>query len=296
MPPEDRFDRGLSRRDLLRLGMGAGVLSAGAVLLPSLTSTAFGATPDVQATQFSTDLYVSPDAQRFSLVLIRPGVKGLPYVSGPKVDVRFKAPSGEWTPFTTLRLDTEGLPKNRGVYRTASVFDQPGNWKVQAKIGGTVANSFLQPVKATADAPVPGEQAPRASSPTTTDALGVNPICTRVPPCPLHMVSLSDVIGTGKPVAVLFATPALCTSMYCGPVLDEMLKVMTPYQERVTFVHVEIYKGSTATTLSPTVEAWGIQSEPWLFGIDGAGAVTARLDTAFGKTEMVALFDHLIAA
>jgi hypothetical protein len=181
------------------------------------------------------------------------------------------------------------------VYRTATVFDRPGNWKTQVKIAGDVTAAVTQ-VKPTAEAPIAGQQAPRAASPTTTDALGVNPICTRVPPCPLHTVSLADVIGTGKPVAVLFATPALCTSQYCGPVLDEMLKVMTPYQERVTFVHVDIYKGSTATTLSPTVQAWGLPSEPWMFGIDGTGAITARLDTAFGKTEMVDLLDDLIAA
>ena len=124
----------------------------------------------------------------------------------------------------------------------------------------------------------------------------MKPICTRVPPCPLHTVSLSDVIGTGKPVAVMFATPALCQSAYCGPVLDEMLAIMGPYQDRVVFVHVDIYKGKTATIQSPTVVAWNIPSEPWLFGIDGAGNVTARLDTAFGKTEMVALLDGLVAA
>ena len=32
-------------------------------------------------------------------------------------------------------------------------------------------------------------------------------------------------IGSGKPVAVMFATPARCQSLYCGPVLDELLDV-----------------------------------------------------------------------
>jgi hypothetical protein len=296
MPPGDALDHAVSRRDLLRLGvLSAGMATAGAVVLPSFGDAAFGESA-VQAAQFSSDLYASPNPQRFSLILLRVGAPGLPSASGPRVDVRFKGPGGQWTPFTRLELDTAGLPKGRGVYRTAAVFDRAGDWKVQTKIGGTTANTFTQPVTATAAAPVPGEQAPRAASPTITDSLGVDPICTRDPKCPLHTVSLSDVIGTGTPVAVMFATPALCTSMYCGPVLDELLKVMTPYQQRVTFVHVDIYKGSTATILSPTVQAWNLQSEPWLFGVDGTGAVTARLDTAFGKTEMVKLLDDLIAA
>ena len=257
MPPEDLFDRALSRRSLLRAGLGAGVAAAGAVLLPSLTSAAFAAPSQMHATSYASDLYVSADPQRFSLILQRGTRTGIKDVAGPPTDVRFKAPGSSWGPFTKLRLDTEGLPENRGIYRTDAVFDQAGTWLGQARVGGKVANTFPQPVAATAIAPVPGQSAPRAASPTITDSLGVKPICTRVPPCPLHTVSLSDVIGTGKPVAVMFATPALCQSAYCGPVLDEMLKIMGPYQDRVQFVHVDIYKGKTLATLSPTVEAWG---------------------------------------
>ena len=86
----------------------------------------------------------------------------------------------------------------------------------------------------------------------------MNPICTPQAECPLHTVSLSDVIGAGKPVAVLFATPALCTSAYCGPVLDEMLDVMGPYQDRVTFVHVDIYKSLTNAT--PVADGDGVEA------------------------------------
>ena len=54
-----------------------------------------------------------------------------------------------------------------------------------------------------------------------------------------------------------------------------MLNVMEPYQDRITFVHVDIYKSLTDTKLSPTVEAWNLPSEPWLYGIDSAGTITA---------------------
>ncbi len=147
---------------------------------------------------------------------------------------------------------------------------------------------------ATAVAPVPGQAAPRVPSPTKTDTLGVKPICTRVPQCPLHTVSLSEVIGAGRPVAVLFATPALCTSRYCGPVLDELLSIRKPYEDRVTFVHVDIYKNLRASAQSPTVTAWQLPSEPWLYTIDGAGNIVGRIDTAFGRNEMQGLLDQLV--
>jgi hypothetical protein len=108
-------------------------------------------------------------------------------------------------------------------------------------------------------------------------------------------VSLSSVIGAGKPVAALFATPARCQSQYCGPVLDELLKVMGPYEDRITFVHIEIYLAPTGTDHVPTVDAWGLPSEPWLFGIDGTGTIRARIDGAFGGTEMTKLLAALTA-
>jgi hypothetical protein len=294
LEPDDRA-RAMSRRELLRAGGVAGlVLAATTVIATTDVLPAFAAGNQTAVVPFSSDLYPSPLPQRFSLILQRATSDGIKSVSGPPVKVRFKPPGGSWQPFTKLSLDTEGLPKGRGVYRTELVFDEPGNWKGQAKVGGT-ATKFTLRLPEAAAAPVPGDAAPRAASPTTTDALGVDPICTRNPPCPLHTVSLSDVIGTGRPVAVMFATPALCQSAYCGPVLDEMLAIMGPYEDRVTFVHVDIYQSLTGKKLAPTVEAWNLPSEPWLYGIDGAGTITARLDTAFGKTEMVALLDGLVA-
>ena len=88
--------------------------------------------------------------------------------------------------------------------------------------------------------------APRAASPTTADTLGVDPICTRDPACPLHTQSLSTVIGAGKPVAALFATPARCQSKYCAPVLDEFLDVIKGYGDRIVPVHTEIYQARPA--------------------------------------------------
>jgi hypothetical protein len=295
MPRNGPFERAVSRRAFLRAGIGAGLTTAGAVVLGSHALPAFAAgAQQIVAVPFSSDLYATPTPQRFSMVLQRATNGGVKYVSGPPMQVRFKAPGGAWQAFTKLRLDTEGLPKGRGVYRSELVFDQPGNWKGQANVAGATT-PFTLSLPAQSVAPVPGDAAPRAASPTTTNSLGVNPICTRKPQCPLHTVSLSDVVGAGRPVAVLFATPALCQSAYCGPVLDELLRVMGPYQDRIQFVHVDIYKSLTDTTLAPTVQAWNLPSEPWLYGIDGTGTITARLDTAFGKTEMTALLDGLAA-
>ncbi|MCJ7439624.1 MAG: hypothetical protein MUP97_17950, partial [Acidimicrobiia bacterium] len=60
--------------------------------------------------------------------------------------------------------------------------------------------------------------------------------------------------------------------------------------------HVDIYRSSTGAELSPTVEAWGLESEPWLYTVDGAGTIVGRLDGAFGGNEMTARLDALVGA
>ena len=80
----------------------------------------------------------------------------------------------------------------------------------------------------------------------------------------------------------------------CAPVLDEFLDTIKVYGDQIVPVHIEIYKKATGTALVPTVEAWHLPSEPWLFGISADGIVQSRIDGAFGGTEMKALLDALV--
>ncbi|MGZ4128989.1 MAG: hypothetical protein ACXVQ2_12640, partial [Actinomycetota bacterium] len=81
-----------------------------------------------------------------------------------------------------------------------------------------------------------------------------------------------------KPVVFTIASPLLCTSRTCGPVLDEVLDVRMSVGARAIFVHAEPYKGNTATILSPAATAWKIPSEPWVWVIDRTGMVRARFE------------------
>jgi hypothetical protein len=283
-------DSSVSRRAFL----GTGLAVAGGLVVANAVPAWAASKTRVVAIPFSSDLYASPDPQRFTLVLQQGSADGIKYVSGPPVEVRFKGPDGNWTDSVPMVLDRAGLPKGRGVYHSLATFGQAGTWDGEAKFSGTTTK-FSMTLPAVAVAPVAGQPAPRAASPTKADTLGVKPICTRVPQCPLHTVSLSDVVGAGRPVAALFATPALCASQYCGPVLDELLAVKKPYEAAITFVHIDIYKNLRATEESPTVTAWSLPSEPWLFTIDGAGTIVSRLDTAFGTKEMKLALDQLVS-
>lgn len=282
----------LSRRAFLGTGL---TVVGGLVAATTMPGPAFAAQDETKyfPLVLSPWLYASADPQRTVIALSHSTSKGIQYASGPSVKIRFRSPSGSWTPLVPTTYDRVGLPKGRGVYVTEATFATPGVWKAEARARGQKIPFALQ-VNDTPAGPIPGDMAPTAASPTTTDTLGVNPICTRDPQCPLHTESLSTVIGQGKPVVVLFATPARCQSQYCAPVLDEFLKVSAPYRDRAHFVHVEIYKSATGNALVPTVDAWKLPGEPAMFGVDTAGVVRARLEGAFGGTEMQQKIEALL--
>ena len=287
----------LSRRSFLGLAGGVVVLAAcgggddsggssGNTLAPEPTdSNGFS---ELAPVVLSGDLYASPTPQRFAFALT--AKQGFASQGDLTVAV---APQGtKPTDFVPTTLHEAGLPENRGVYVADVVFDHEGIWDAAADRDGKHLPFAVQ-VKPKPDAPAVGDPAPKAASPTTKNALGVDPICTRNPMCPLHTTSLDTVIGKGKPVAVLFATPARCVSKYCGPVLDSLLPLTGSYADKIHIVHVDIYKNAQTDETSPTVTAWNIPSEPWFFGVDAGGKITARLDGAFGQDEMRAVLDSL---
>ena len=246
----------------------------------------------LSALVLSSDLYASPEPQR---VVFGLGSKR-GYVSGPPVRVGFAPPDTTGEVDLTLdptRLYKGGLPKGRGIYVAEPVLDSPGVWPAFALVRERQIEFAIE-VKEAPVAPRPGTAASREPSPTTPDPLGVKPMCTRRPQCPLHGESLSDVIGAGTPVAVLFATPARCQSEYCGPVLDTLLSLRDRYEGQITFVHVEIYLNNRTTDVAPTVAAWGLPSEPWLYTVDGGDTIVGALDGAFGRAEMVRELDNLV--
>ncbi|MGQ0826731.1 MAG: hypothetical protein ACT4OX_17190 [Actinomycetota bacterium] len=290
------LSRSLSRRSFLVLTGGVVLLAACGGDDDSEASDESSATGNRTFTEVapgivSSDLYASPEPQRFAFALL--AKEG--YASGGQVRVALAAPGAEPTEFVEATARAEGLPEFRGVYTIEATLPTSGTWQGALEYEGA-RTPFVFEVGARAAVPAAGTSAPRAASPTVTEALGVDPLCTREPPCSLHDRSLDTLIGAGRPVAVLFATPARCQTQYCGPVLETLLPLVAEYRDRVDIVHVEIYRDSRSEVLVPTVESWELPSEPWFFGIDGAGTIVARLDGAFDRSELRAVLDQLVPA
>lgn len=140
-------------------------------------------------------------------------------------------------------------------------------------------------VEVTRDSPIPavGERPPRVETETAASAGGdIASIDTRVPPSDLHETSLAEVLGE-KPVALIFATPQLCQTRVCGPVVDIAVQMEREFGDRVEFIHQEVYEDNEVSKgYRAPLEAFGLRTEPWLFTIGADGRVAARLEGSFG--------------
>lgn len=146
----------------------------------------------------------------------------------------------------------------------------------------------------------PGDEMPALVTPTVADGLGVTPICTRDPVCPLHEQTVADVVGNG-PMALLVATPAFCQTVICGPVLDVMLGIMDDYPD-VSFVHAEVFTNPEENSVpleiedfAPVVTELGLPYEPVFYVVGGDGVVRDRLDYIFDAGDMRASLDDVVA-
>ncbi|MGH2830996.1 MAG: hypothetical protein ACRDJM_10985 [Actinomycetota bacterium] len=135
--------------------------------------------------------------------------------------------------------------------------------------------------------PIPGERAISVPTPTTANPRSVKPICTRKPACTMHAVSLDQALKAGKPTVLIIGTPAFCETRYCGPVVDELMKVQAgPNGKKMSFVHVELYKDDVdapaTKDLAPAAAAWHVEAEPVIYYINKAGTIA---DWAVGASD-----------
>ncbi len=168
-----------------------------------------------------------------------------------------------------------------GRYEVLGVVRLDGRLVAAGNAGGAVT------VSKTSQVPDVGDRAPRVNTVTKAQAGGdIESIDTRQPPSSMHEVNFADVVGK-RPVILLFATPALCQSRVCGPVVDIAEQVKASRGSEAEFIHQEIFVDNEIDKgFRPQVLRWRLPTEPWAFAVDRRGRVAARLEGAYSAKEL----------
>ena len=195
----------------------------------------------------------------------------------------------------------------RGMYSLELSFDRPGSWGLEVRLprpdGSTALISFSFPVAEQTTAPAVGEAAPRSRNRTALDVASLSELTTGSEPDPrLYRLSVEEAIEQGRPLVVVFASPAFCTNALCGPQVEVLSELAARYGERVSFIHVDLYdnpheiRGELERAVrSPLLEEWGLETDEWTFVIDGGGVVTARFEAFVTSEELEEALESVLA-
>ncbi|MFP5224107.1 MAG: twin-arginine translocation signal domain-containing protein [Actinomycetota bacterium] len=198
----------------------------------------------------------------------------------------------------------DGLPPDRSFYAAEVTFPTDGTFQVlvDVKVDGEerFAAGMVQ-IGRTMQMPMPGDQAIVTPTPTPEATMGVDPICTRRPPCGMHEVSLDDALERGDKVFLSIATPAFCTSKLCGPEIDMIEETRKGFED-LTFIHIEVLANDDTETvqrfgpLSPAALAWKLEQEPAIYAIGSDGKIDERWLGPVDRTEITGIAERLSQA
>ncbi|MBI1801343.1 MAG: hypothetical protein HYR71_06915 [Chloroflexi bacterium] len=194
-----------------------------------------------------------------------------------------------------VRLQTpDGLT---AIWAQEREFTRSGDWgvEVQARLAGDGAaiRRLGFHVTASSNTVKPGQKAPSVET-LSVAAVGndLRRLTSAVTPnAAFYRQSLAQALNSGKPTALLFATPAFCQTRFCGPAYEIASALQKRYGETINFVHVEVFDGlpnpaTTAWHYAPAMQAYGLTTEPWLFLINRSGIVTYRVEGLFTEDEV----------
>jgi hypothetical protein len=176
-------------------------------------------------------------------------------------------------------------------------FARAGDWGLEVELhmpDGNAARSRIGfRVEADTASFTPGEKVPSLKTRTLDDVDQDLSLVTsaRDPNPTLYELSLAEAIANSKPTMLLFATPEFCQTRFCGPAYRTFNNLQKQFGDRVNFIHIEVFAGLPNPAhygfkLAPPVEAFGLQSDPWVYFIDEQGTVIYRIEGLFTEAEI----------
>lgn len=227
------------------------------------------------------------------------GAEGADPVSGPTA-------RATWQPIAGTPDDDDELGPTiadvTGVYVAREVeFSRAGFWQVEVAVdvgGERLRADAAFEVLAEHALPAVGDDARRTVQPLDGDATVPGAIDSRasatepVPDPELHDVTVASAIASGRPTMLVVSSPTFCVSRFCGPLTEAVEALERRFGDRMSFVHLEVWRDYESKELNPSAEEWirppsaEEATEPWVWIIDGDGRIVARFDNAVSDREL----------
>lgn len=190
-----------------------------------------------------------------------------------------------------------GQDEDRVGYFAPATFNYAGAWGIAVeatlKDGTKGVASVGFEVYARPNMPAPGQAAYKSDNLTKADVKDIREIDSGEPANDMHDVKIKDAIAAGRPLVIVFSTPAFCTSRFCGPVNEEVEYLHDLYKNDVDFVHIEVWRDFDKKELNPTAREWliwpdGSLREPVVYVVDSKGTIYDRWEGPVARNIMEA--------
>ena len=264
-------------------------LAAAVACSSSSTSTPVPQGPQLNTILVTQDLTLGKNRVAFGII----DEDGLP-VRGQEAQVRalYLSPgdtAGEVRDTATAKF-VRWPSGAQGVFSAHLEFNTAGNWRLEVEAttddGRAVTAQGAFQVFPEPKAPGLGQPAPASVTPTVDDVDDLSTITSSTKPDPdLYRLSVHEALAAGKPLVVVFATPAFCVSAACGPQVEIVSELKERFSGRANFIHVEVFEnphliegGRPTGGFVGAVAEWKLPTEPLTFVVDEAGLVRAKFE------------------
>ena len=200
---------------------------------------------------------------------------------------------------------------SRGAYSAQVSFDEPGYWQIDIFVGDRdqlIPTRVVIWVEASSVIPDIGDKAPKSRNRVLSAKTDIGSITTAFNPDPdFYGTTIKSAIETSKPSAIVFSSPAFCTSPTCGPQVETLSELKNRYSGELNFVHIEIYDNPDEVQgnldnaqLSPTVLEWrldripGWRNESLTFLLDSEGTIRNRFEGYVTLQELEIALDTIL--
>ncbi|MBJ7609752.1 MAG: hypothetical protein JF887_10055 [Candidatus Dormibacteraeota bacterium] len=126
-----------------------------------------------------------------------------------------------------------------------------------------------------------GARVPALHQAVLTDpGVTISMVDSGVPPDTWHDQTVAQALAAHKPMVLFFGEPGFCPSKTCGPTVAILKQLCAQYCGQFSFQHIEdsIPASNAQVPNNPAFRAFGLQTEPWVFFVNGDGVVTDRFE------------------